>query len=90
MASNPVPQVSIKPEEDARLPSLEARIDREWSLYRAEWYKHLKADGTLEKEIKQRALWCVEVLHQYEDRGLNPDQGREAIRELIVPTPDQQ
>jgi hypothetical protein len=80
--------VTIKPEEDARLPILKARIDREWRLYRPKFVKALEAKGTLHKEIDQTALMCVETLHQYQNAGLNPDQGREAIIPLIHPQRD--
>ena len=33
-SQNESPQLSIKPEEDARLPILEAEIEREWNNYR--------------------------------------------------------
>jgi thermostable 8-oxoguanine DNA glycosylase len=70
------PQESVKPEDDARLPSLEARIDREWSQFRPKFYKALK------ESIHKTAIWCIETLNQAQENGLNPDQGRELIREL--------
>ena len=39
----------------------------------------------LKQHIQQTAIMCVETLHQYQNRGLNPDQAREAIQEIIVP-----
>jgi hypothetical protein len=35
--------VTIKPEEDARLPILEAEIEREWNNYRGAYVKRLLA-----------------------------------------------
>jgi hypothetical protein len=35
--------------------------------------------------VKETALDCVRVLDEYQNRGLNPDQGREVIREIILP-----
>jgi len=82
-------QVTITPEEDARLPILEARIDRDWKAYRSRYYKNLKADGSLEEEIKSTALICVRVLHQYQNLGLGlgADQAREVVQEIIIPRP---
>jgi hypothetical protein len=76
------PQESVKPEDDARLPSLEARIDREWSQFRPKFYKALKTKGELQESIHKTAIWCIETLNQAQENGLNPDQGRELIREL--------
>jgi hypothetical protein len=88
-ATDPLP-VTIEPEEDARLPILEARIERDRKAYRRGHVKALKAQGpgTLEREIKSTALLCVRVLHQYEERGLGADQAREVVQELIIPQPD--
>jgi hypothetical protein len=83
--ANDNPQVSIKPEEDARLPILEARIEREWRQYRSGYVKSLQKSGQLQKQVRATALWCVQVLHDAENRGLNPDQGRELIQPLIHP-----
>jgi hypothetical protein len=85
---NDNPQVNVKPEEDARLPILEARIEREWSLYRPKYLKSLKDKGTLEKEIHQTALMCIETLHQFQNKGLGADQRHEAIRAFIHPECD--
>jgi hypothetical protein len=86
MDPNPQPeQVTIKPEEDARLPILEAQIETAWIKYRQTYYRMLKKDGTLKKQLRETALQCVLVLHQYQNAGMRPDQGREAIQELIVP-----
>ena len=35
------PRVSITPEEDTRLPILEAEIEREWCQHRSEYVKSL-------------------------------------------------
>jgi hypothetical protein len=86
---DPNPQaekVTIKPEEDARLPILEAQIETAWIKHRATYYRMLQKNGTLKKQLRETALRCVLVLHQYQEKGLNPDQGREAIQELIVPS----
>lgn len=83
------PQVSIPPQEDARLPILEAKIDRQWQQFRPKYYRELKAKGTLQQQIRQTALMCVETLHQFQNKGLSPDQGREAIQSLIIPPQDQ-
>lgn len=80
-------QVTVKPEDDARLSILEAQIDRDWSLYRKSYYRELKRSGKLQQAIRETALWCMEILHQFQNRGLNPDQAREVIQELIVPQP---
>jgi hypothetical protein len=79
------PQVSIPPEEDARLPILEAEIEREWNQWRPKYVRDLKAKGTLQHQIRNTALWCIQVLNRYEERGLGADMGREAIRALILP-----
>jgi hypothetical protein len=78
-------RVTIKPEEDARLPILEARIGREWRQFRKAFVKELIKDGMLERAVKDTALQCVRVLHEYQNAGHNPDQGREAIIPLIRP-----
>ena len=80
-----VPQTFVKPEEDARLGPLEARIEREWRQFRPKYFREIKASGRLQSEIRHTAIWCIETLNQFEAKGLNPDQGREAIRELILP-----
>jgi hypothetical protein len=82
---NEVPQVSITPEEDARLPILEAQIEREWCQHRSGYVKSLKRAGTLKKQLRETALACIRVLHQYQNAGLNPDQGREAMGVFIHP-----
>ena len=79
------PQVAIKPEEDARLPILEAQIESEWRQFRSGYVKRLQKTGQLQKQVREIALWCVQVLHDAEKRGLNPDQGRELIQPLIHP-----
>ena len=78
-------KVSIAPQDDARLPILEAQIKNQWMRHRQSYYRMLNKDGSLEREIKRTALHCLLVLHQAEERSLNPDQGRELIRELIIP-----
>lgn len=82
---NAFPRVSVKPEEDARLPILEAQIEREWRRWRKSYVKLLLKEGRFETQVRETALWCIQVMNQYEERGLNPDQGREAARELIFP-----
>ena len=79
------PQVTIKPEEDARLPILKAQIEREWRQFRKAYVKELLKNGRLKSQVHATAIWCVQVLHQYEERGLGADQGREAIQALIHP-----
>lgn len=79
------PQVTIKPEDDARLPILKAQIEREWGQYRPQYVKSLVRAGTLQQQIRETALQCVQVLHEYQNKGMNPDQGREAIQALIHP-----
>ncbi len=79
------PQVSIKPEEDARLPILEAQIEREWRQFRPGYVKSLQKTGQFQKQVHETALCCVRVLHQYEERGLGADQGREAMQAFIHP-----
>ena len=51
-----IPQVTIKPSEDARLPTLEARIERDWKQWHPSYYRMLKKEGTLQSQIKQTAL----------------------------------
>jgi len=82
-------KVSVKPEEDARLPILEAEIEREWRQHRKAFVRELINQNYLQKAIKNTALSCVRVLQEYEAAGHNPDQGREAMRELIFPRQDQ-
>jgi hypothetical protein len=82
---NDNPHVSIKPEEDGRLPILEGQIEREWGNDRPAYLKSLKVSGQFQKQVHETALSCVKVLHQYEERGLGADQGREAIQSLIHP-----
>lgn len=83
-----IPQVSIKPEEDARLPILEAEIEATWRAHRPRYVKLLEATGRMQEQVRETALQCVMVLHQYQNKGLNPDQGREAIQPLIMPQAD--
>ena len=80
-----MPKVDVKPEEDARLGPLEARIEREWRKFRPKYVRELVKEGKLKESIHDTAIWCIKTLHQCEESGLNPDQGREAIRELILP-----
>ncbi len=79
------PQVSIPPAEDARLPVLEAEIEREWRAHRKGMVRILQAEGLLQTVIKEKALDCVRVLQEAQNRGLSPDQGRELMRALILP-----
>ena len=79
------PELSIKPEEDARVPILEAEIEARWRQFRPKYVKELEKQRNLKEQIRETALLCVRVLHQYQNAGLNPDQGREAIQELIIP-----
>jgi hypothetical protein len=74
-----------RPEEDARLPILEAEIERRWQTDRPKYYDLLQKEGALKKQVRETALMCVSVLQQYQSKGLNPDQGREAIQELVAP-----
>ena len=82
------PQVTIPPEEDARLAPLEAYIERQWEKFRPKYYRHLKQKGTLQEQVLQMGLMCILVMNQYQNAGQGPDQGREAIQPLIVP-PDE-
>ena len=84
-SQNDNPQVSTKPEEDAGLPILEAQIEREWCQHRSGYVKSLKQAGTLKRQLRETALSCIRVLHQYQNAGLSPDQGREAMRVFIFP-----
>ena len=47
--------------------------------------KSLQKAGQLQKQVHETALWCVQVLRDAENRGLNPDQGRELMQPLIHP-----
>lgn len=80
-----VPRVSIEPLEDARLPILEAQIEREWREYRKAYVNELLRNDKLKSQVRETALWCLHVLRQYEERGLGADQAREAMRPLIHP-----
>ncbi len=82
------PQVSISPEEDARLPIYEAMIETMWMNHAPKMYKELKKSGKLQQVIHERAVSCVTVLHQYQDAGMNPDQGRKAAEDLIMRQPE--
>ena len=82
------PRVEVKPEEDARLPILEAEIEREWRQHRKAFVRELENQKFLQQAIKNTALSCVQVLQEYEAAGHNPDRGREAMRELIHPRQD--
>jgi hypothetical protein len=68
-ASNQHTQVTISPEEDARLPILEARIEREWKQWRRPYYKSLKREGGLREQVHQTAIWCIEILNQFQNRA---------------------
>ena len=94
LAMNPAEVVSIevkpkmpKPEDDARLPILEAEIERQWrSRARRVSYRCSERRRALKHQVQwQTALMCVHVLQQYEANGLGADQGREAIQGLILP-----
>lgn len=91
LSADPQPNahLSVRPAEDARLPILEAQIEREWNQFRPKYVRDLKARGKLQHQIRETALWCIQVLDRYEERGLGADQGREAIRALINPDLDQ-
>jgi len=79
-------KVTIKPQEDARLPILEAEIESAWAQHRRKMYRELKAQGTLQQIIHNLALHCILVVHQYEERGHGADMAREFIwREMIFP-----
>ena len=79
------PKVTVKPEEDARLPVLRAQIEREWNQSRPGYVKNLVRAGRLQEQLRETALQCVKVLQQYEEAGHGADQGREAIQALIHP-----
>lgn len=78
------PRVSIKPEEDARLPILEAQIEREWRQYRRAYVKSLLKAGQLQEQVHETALQCVRLLHEYQNNGQNPDQAREAMYAYFI------
>jgi hypothetical protein len=82
------PQVTIPPEEDARLAPLEGDIEYQWREFRPRYFQKLQENGQVESAIHQMALTCIRVLHQYQNKGLGADQGREAIQPLIVPEPE--
>jgi hypothetical protein len=82
---NEIPQVSIKPEEGARLPMLEAQIEREWRLYRPQYVKQLLKENSLKSQVHETALWCIETMDRAAERGANPDQQRELMQPLIQP-----
>jgi hypothetical protein len=79
------PQVSIPPEEDARLPILEAEIETIWRQHAPSLIENLERSGELQRVLRDRARQCVIVLHQCQNAGLNPDQGREATWPLTEP-----
>jgi hypothetical protein len=82
---NQIPQVTFKPEEDARLPILEAQIEREWRQSRPAYVRSLAKSNSLKSQVHDTALQCVKLLHQYEERGLGADQAREAMQVFINP-----
>jgi hypothetical protein len=77
-------KVSVKPEEDARLLILEAEIERHWLQYRKAYVRELRKENRLEIAIKATALDCVKLLHQYQEKGHNPDQAREAMWAYLI------
>ena len=77
-------KVSVKPEEDARLPILEAEIESHWLQHRKAFVRELRKENRLEKAIKATALDCVKLLHQYQEKGHNPDQAREAMWAYLI------
>ena len=79
------PQVEVKPEEDARLPILEAQIEREWRQHRPGYVKNLLKENNLKQQVRQTAVACLKLANQYEERGLGADQAREAQQALIHP-----
>ena len=80
-----IPHASVPPVEDARLPILEAEIRSRWRQHLPAFVNLLAKQGRLNESIRETALSCITVLHQCEERGLNPDQGRELIQPLIDP-----
>jgi len=86
LMSSPIenPQEPIKPEEDARLPILEAEIEREWRAHRKAFVRELEKQKFLHQAIKNTAIACVELLHQYEKRGHGADQAREAMYAYLI------
>ena len=78
-------QVQVKPDEDARLPILEAQIEREWRQSRPGYVKNLLKEKNLRYQVNQVALSCIRLANQYEERGLGADQAREAQQALIHP-----
>ena len=83
------PRVEVKPEEDARLPILEAEIEREWRNHRPGYVKNLLSANRLRKQVHQTALSCIRVANEYEERGHGADQAREAQQALIHPQRNQ-
>ena len=77
-------KVAVKPEEDARLPTLEAEIESHWLQHRKAFVRELRKENRLEKAIKATALDCVKLLHQYQEKGHNPDQAREAMWAYLI------
>src|SRR5579862_670085 len=74
------PQVSIPPEEDARLSCTRGGNREGVAPVASEVRERSESKGATQIQIRETALWCVQVLDEYQNRGLNPDQGREAIR----------
>ena len=77
--------IDVEPEEDARLEPLKARIEWEWHQIRPSYFRLLQREGRLQESIHRTAIWCIETLNQFQEKSLNPDQGRETIQELILP-----
>jgi len=77
-------KVSVKPEDDARLPILEAEIERHWLEYRKPYVRELKKQNRLQEQIKETALDCVELLHRYQEKGHGADQAREAMWAYLI------
>ena len=77
-------KVSVRPEEDARLPILEAEIESHWLQHRKAFVRELRKENRLEQAIKATALDCVKVLQQYEESGHGADQAREVMWAYLI------
>ena len=77
-------KVSVKPEEDARLPILEAEIESHWLQHRKAFMRELRKENRLEQAIKATALDCVKLLQQYEESGHGADQAREVMWAYLI------
>ena len=72
-------QNKVSPEEDARLPILEAEIEREWSQHRSGYLKSLKQAGTLKKQLRETASDRYEAFATVFSKTNAPNASRHTV-----------